>query len=361
MNIRAATELYERRLSAQTRIIRSDLIRKHERLKESPFVFLRGTFYRWIEEWPALCRSLADAPKVVAVGDLHIENFGTWRDAEGRLAWGVNDLDEAGDLPYTSDLTRLATSAALAVRERHLRISVPNICRSILDGYAASLECGGEPIVLEERRRWLRDVAIGDLREPKAFWSRMRALPKASAVPADAIRALDAMLPPLRDYSLHRRVAGVGSLGRERFVALAEWEGGPIAREAKAYVERSLGPLGPGAAGPKGPALHLLAHGVRARDPFFAISGSWVVRRLAPDCSRIEVDDLPKKRNEEKLLRAMGFEAGNLHLATPRQRPRILRDLSSRGGRWLERATEKMVDAVRADWRDFRAASTKAK
>src|SRR5260370_32652719 len=48
--------------------------------------------------------------EVLAVGDLHVENFGTWRDAEGRLTWGVNDFDEAYPLPYTIDLARLATS-----------------------------------------------------------------------------------------------------------------------------------------------------------------------------------------------------------------------------------------------------------
>src|SRR5581483_4392295 len=159
MNIRSATDLYEQQLSAQTRIVRSDLIRKHERLKESPFVFFRGTFYRWIEQWPTVCRSVTDAPAVGAVGDLHVENFGTWRDVEGRLVWCVNDLDEVRDAPYTSDLVRLATSAALATRERHLRISLRDICGAMLDGYVAALESGGEPIVLEERRRWLRDVA----------------------------------------------------------------------------------------------------------------------------------------------------------------------------------------------------------
>ncbi|HZR26593.1 MAG TPA: DUF2252 family protein [Vicinamibacterales bacterium] len=339
MNIRSATDLYEQQLSAQTRIVRSDLIRKHERLKESPFVFFRGTFYRWIEQWPTVCRSVTDAPAVGAVGDLHVENFGTWRDVEGRLVWGVNDLDEVRDAPYTSDLVRLATSAALATRERHLRISLRDICGAMLDGYVAALESGGEPIVLEERRRWLRDVAMNDLRDPKVFWQRMRELPNASGVPADAIAALEAMLPAKIEYSLHRRIAGVGSLGRQRFVALAEWNGGLIAREAKAYVARDL---------------HLLDRAVRARDPFFTISGSWVVRRLAPDCSRIEIADLPKKRSEEKLLRAMGFETGNLHLATLRQRPRILRDLGGRGARWLERAAAKMVDAVLADFREYR-------
>ena len=42
------------------------------------------------------------------------ENFGTWRDAEGRLIWGVNDFDEAARMPYALDIVRLATSAVLA-------------------------------------------------------------------------------------------------------------------------------------------------------------------------------------------------------------------------------------------------------
>jgi len=36
---------------------------------------------------PNACRQLSDAPAV---------NFATWRDAEGRLIWGVNDFDRLG-------------------------------------------------------------------------------------------------------------------------------------------------------------------------------------------------------------------------------------------------------------------------
>ena len=46
-----------------------------------------------------ICPQLASAPSVLAVGDIHLENFGTWRDAEGRLIWGVNDFDEAAEMP----------------------------------------------------------------------------------------------------------------------------------------------------------------------------------------------------------------------------------------------------------------------
>src|SRR5437868_13651106 len=79
-------------------------------LGNDPFSFFRATYYRWTQQFDALDRSLSKAPVVLAVGDLHLENYGTWRDALGRLAWGINDFDEAFPLPYTNDLLRLATS-----------------------------------------------------------------------------------------------------------------------------------------------------------------------------------------------------------------------------------------------------------
>jgi aminoglycoside/choline kinase family phosphotransferase len=86
------------------------------------FSFLCATFYRWAQLFPALCPKLVGAPKVLGVGDLHVENYGTWRDAEGRLVWDINDFDEACPLPYTNDLVRLATSGWLAVEAETLVI-----------------------------------------------------------------------------------------------------------------------------------------------------------------------------------------------------------------------------------------------
>ena len=85
MDIRESTRSCERWLGRHVRLVPADLRRKHARMAESPFVMLRGTFYRWMQLWPDACREIADAPAAAAVGDLHVENFGTWRDAEGRL------------------------------------------------------------------------------------------------------------------------------------------------------------------------------------------------------------------------------------------------------------------------------------
>ena len=68
---------------------------KHEMMAADTFSFLRATFYRWAELAPQALPDVADGVRVLAVGDLHVENYGTWRDVEGRLVWGVSDFDEA--------------------------------------------------------------------------------------------------------------------------------------------------------------------------------------------------------------------------------------------------------------------------
>src|SRR5262249_28245927 len=111
MNIVESTRKYDEWLARRLVILKRDLQVKHRRMAEDPFSFLRATFYRWAQVWPQLCEDLKDGPRVLGVGDLHLENFGTWRDGEGRLIWGINDFDEATTLPYTNDLVRLCTSA----------------------------------------------------------------------------------------------------------------------------------------------------------------------------------------------------------------------------------------------------------
>ena len=346
MDIGEATRSYESWLASHTRIVAADLRLKHERMAESAFLFLRGTFYRWAQQWPGACPDLAGAPGVLAVGDLHIENFGTWRDAEGRLVWGINDVDEAWRLPYTNDLTRLATSALLAIKAGRLALTPREACEAILEGYRRALELRGRPFVLEDRYRWLREIALSDLRDPRKFWERLDALPTARGL--TPIGVLRAALPDRRlSVRVVPRTAGVGSLGRPRFVALAISHGARIAREAKALVPSAMA-WATGRTGARNLCAVVLRCAVRDPDPFFTVRNGWIVRRLSPDCSRIELRDLSRERDEWRLLRAMGLETANVHLGSGAP---IAADLRRRRGRWLEEAALTMARLVEKDWR----------
>jgi uncharacterized protein (DUF2252 family) len=317
-------------------------------MRESALVFLRGTFFRWMQLWPERLPKLDDAPWVVGVGDLHLENFGTWRDQDDRLVWGVNDVDEACEIPYTLDLVRLATSALLAIREGHLAITAESACDAILDGYSTSLDRGGFPSVLDGHD-FLRSIVLNRQRDPKQYWDRLTSFPRVTGkAPRNKLRAH--MPDPDAKLTIVRRIAGVGSLGLRRYVAIANTGESFVAREAKALVPSAAA----WARGKKHSKIYigtLLEYAVRVPDPSYDISGRWIIRRLAPDSTRIHLTDLPRDRDELKLLRAMGWEAGNMHLGSRRRK--ILKHLGAQKRKWLEHAAEEMAAATTADFRDW--------
>src|SRR6202162_5028619 len=294
MNVVKATRRFEAWLAQRTHIEKKDLRLKHARMKAELFPFFRATYYRWAQLWPEVCPDLAKSPRVLAVGDLHVENFGTWRDIEGRPIWGVNDFDEAWPMAYTIDLVRLAVSDHLAVDVGRLPLKREDICTTLLDGYHQRIRENGMTFVLSETHQWLRMIAEGILRDPARFWAKMDALPTLkTGAPVSAIEAIEHLMPaPGVPYRLTHRTAGLGSLGHARYVALADWHGGRIAREAKALVpsssywaqcleaEKACGPA-------EILYQNIINRAVRCPDHFVQLHGRWIVRRVAPDCSRI--------------------------------------------------------------------------
>ena len=91
---------------------------------------------------------------------------------------------------------------------------------------------------------------------------------------------------------------------------------------------------------------------MRCRDPFVRLQRRWIVRRLAPDCSRIELAALPKERDEMRLLLAMGWETANVHLGSVKARV-LVNDLKKRPRGWLLSAARSMEKAVLADFEDY--------
>ncbi len=348
-----ATDSYEAWLRTCTQVNDKDLQAKHDLLAEGTFPFLRGTFYRWVQLWPELCKDLAAAPQTLAVGDLHVENFGTSRDAEGRLAWGVNDFDEAFELPYTNDLVRLATSALLAFDADHISVDGKDACERILKGYTQAIKSGGKPFVIDEENRWFIDIIQTRMPDPVKFWQKLRqrvAEGSGSKVPPAAAAALSAALPAgVVDVKMAPRRRGVGSLGKSRFVALAAWLGGPIVREIKALVP-SAAVWGRRLKDTASCIPRLVEitvkNGVRCPDPFFRVGPTWVQRRLALDSHKIELKASAKTGYGPDMLEAMGAETANVHLGTIGVVGAIQSDLKSRGDKWLHDAAVVMHDAM---------------
>jgi hypothetical protein len=355
MNILKATISYENWMRSCTTVVEAHLRLKHEQMKTEPFLFFRGTFYRWIQLWPEICPDLRDAPKVLAVGDLHIGSFGTWRDKEGRLCWGVDDFDESFPLPYTNDLVRLAASVKMGIDSEDLTIKLKDGCDTILEGYQKTLRAGGCPIVLAEHKNNLDKLGVEAFKAPDDFWKKLNALPVVNhGLPRDAKQALQKMLPGTNlDYKVVRREAGLGSLGQQRFVAIAAWEGSCIAREAKAMLPSSCVWLNGQTGYRRFYYEEAIESAVRSHDPFQKVVGRWLIRRLSPESNPIEIADLPEERDEETLLHAMGSEAANVHLGRERQAKNILKDLRRRKANWLRSAAKDMAKAMEREWKEY--------
>lgn len=354
MQIDEATRSYEQWLSTYMPLIPADLALKHAAMRRDAFSFLRATFYRWMQLWPTICADVAAAPALLAVGDLHLENFGTWRDREGRLTWGVNDFDETALLPYTNDLMRLAVSARLAIKTDQLSLSPKAASEALLTGYLEGLQSSGQPFVLAEQHSWLRDLATSKLRHPVKFWKKMQALPPSQGPVPQSLRLLfNRLMPePGLSWSLRHRVSGVGSLGRPRYVALADWQGGMIAREAKALAPSAV----VWARGGRDTTIlyqSIVDQAVRSADPFVQLHEVWIVRRLSPYCSRIDLTALPQKRDEGRLLYTMGRETANVHLGSREAIGSVGRDLSKRKADWLRVGSKAMARVMFTEWKKW--------
>jgi hypothetical protein len=355
MNILTATKDYEDWVSRHTDVVKSQLSDKHKQMAESPVQFLRGTFYRWTQLFPEICPELRKTPSVLVVGDLHIASFGTWRDGFGRLIWGIDDFDEAYPLPYANDLVRLAVSAILDASEGEIKVGLGNVVDVILDGYRTCLGGGGKPFVLEEKHKWLRNIALNCLDIPADFWKKMDGLPASRTdIPADARKAIASLLPvPKLPYRVVRRVAGIGSLGHARYVAIADWRGGQIALEAKAAIPSACLWARPTALSRIYYQL-ALDQSIRCPDPFVRLSGKWLVRQLAPDSSPIEIETMRGQKDQDRLLHAMAWETANIHMGTPRAAARITADLHSRSAKWMRTAIKDMAAATVGDWKEWK-------
>jgi hypothetical protein len=355
MNIKEATRGYEAWMRECSTVIATDLRSKHEQMKEDLLLFFRGTYYRWAQLFPEVCPELSREPKVLACGDLHVGSFGTWRDAEGRLAWGVDDFDEAYPLAYTNDLVRLAASVKIVSDSEQLTIKWKDGCSAILDGYKQSLKLGGCPLVLAEQEKDLQRLGINAIKSSKDFWKKLNRLPGVSgALPRNLKAALEKTLPPRLDYKVVRRQAGMGSLGQPRFVAIGEWEGGCIAREAKALVPSSSmwveGRTGAG----QGYYQRAISGAARSSDPFQRVVSGWLIRRLSPDSNPIDIIGLARYADEERLLHAMGSEAANVHLGSKKSVNGILSNLGKKKAHWLGSAAKEMARAMEREWNKYR-------
>lgn len=371
------------------------LQRKYAALRCDSFRFLRGTCHLFFEDLPEDL-PLFSAPLAWVCGDLHLENFGTYKGDDRLVYFDINDFDEACLAPATLDVLRLAVSILLgmkALKGVNGQEAV-DLCRCMLKAYAAALADG--------KAKWLdRDLAdgmIGELfdslrqRSRKDYiadrtegWNHHRRLKldgkRCVAVADDERRRVEGFMAGFaadqddpdfyRVIDVARRIAGIGSLGLQRYAVLVEGKGGPEGNyllDLKEATSSALAPLSasrqPDWGSEAARVVVLQKRGQAIPMAFLhdvTLDGkSFLLRGLQPSADRVDLDGWDGKlRSLEALVSTMGRLTAWSHLrGSGRQGSAIADDLVAFGAEpsWIAELLSFACDytgKVEADWMAF--------
>lgn len=225
------------------------LTRKLDAIAADPFSFFRGTNNLYAASL-ADAPLLHEAPRTLVCGDLHLENFGSFKGDNGLVYFDMNDFDEALVAPFTVDLVRVLSSLQVAAYSWKLADEdASNLCRRFLDTYAAAL-VDGKPRWVERSTATgiVRDLLRGLRKRNRAAYLAQRTERDGNRIHLriDGRRTLRASKEEARRarrilqaygeqgngqrfvaVDVARRIAGTGSLGLERYSVLARPENDP--------------------------------------------------------------------------------------------------------------------------------------
>lgn len=223
---------------------------KYRAMRTSAFAFLRGTCHLFYERLPEVSM-LRAAPLAWVCGDLHLENFGSYKGDNRLVYFDLNDFDEAALAPCTWELVRILTSILVGGESIGLdKAQARTLSRRFLDGYVAAIEDGKarwveretaqgmvrkllESLRLRKRQDFLDGRTVRVRGRRKLRVDGKRTLPvtaKQRARIKRFMRKFGKQQPNPKFYRLldvARRIAGTGSLGVERYVLLIEGKGSP--------------------------------------------------------------------------------------------------------------------------------------
>lgn len=214
---------------------------KQAALAESAFRFYRGTAHLFYEDLSKE-KSFTRGPKTWICGDLHIENFGTYKGDNRLVYFDINDFDECVLAPVTLEIIRVITSIYIASADLiGDKKKTQMLAEGFLMKYLSTIETGKSHSFERETargvvRKFIRAVSKRKNKEVLAKRTEMhkgkirlamikgKTLPTPEKTAKVICRALDEWAKN-RKYSyqvrdIANRIMGTGSLGVERYIAL---------------------------------------------------------------------------------------------------------------------------------------------
>ncbi|MBY0233886.1 MAG: DUF2252 domain-containing protein, partial [Burkholderiaceae bacterium] len=235
--------------------------------------FFRGSCHLFHAQMPP---DLPAAPLAWACGDVHLENFGSYKGDTRLVYFDLNDFDEAALAPASWDPLRLLVSLRLGMGSLGLGAAdAEPLSGAFLSAYAAALAEGKAYWIETETASGLIADLLGSLqgRKRAAYLDKRcsgeglqrrlkvdgkKTLPATEAQRAE-VQALMQLFAQTQSQAkpeffelldVARRVAGTGSLGLTRYVLLVAGKGGPDGQyllDLKQAMPSALQPFSPAA------------------------------------------------------------------------------------------------------------------
>jgi uncharacterized protein (DUF2252 family) len=223
---------------------------KYVAMRSGAFAFLRGTCHLFYERLPR-AGVFKSAPLTWLCGDLHLENFGSYKGDNRLVYFDINDFDEAALGPASWDLVRMLTSLRVGAESLAIRpAEAARLCSLFVNEYASSLAGAKAYWVERDTAKGLVRALLDGLRhrQRSSFldsFTRVRgkrrrlivdgkkALPASEAQRTMVTAFMDSFAKTQADPDFYevldvaRRIAGTGSLGLDRFVILVRGKGSP--------------------------------------------------------------------------------------------------------------------------------------
>lgn len=223
---------------------------KYRALRTSPFTFFRGTCRLFYQRLAGAGFDVA-APAVWCCGDLHLENFGSYKGDNRLVYFDINDFDEAALAPATWELVRLAASLCVGLMDLGMSNKrATGLVEDLIGAYALALASGKASWIERDSAQGVVRQLLDKLRQRSRIDfldSRTHLVDGQRRLLVDTGKAL-AVAPSERTLVTHtidafaasqeapeffrvldvaHRIAGTGSLGVLRYVILVEGHGSP--------------------------------------------------------------------------------------------------------------------------------------
>jgi len=130
---------------------------KYTMMRESSFRFLRGTCHLFYEKVNK--ENLPASPAAWLCGDLHLENFGSFKGSDRQVYFDINDFDEAILGPALWDIVRLVASIIVACNNAGFPYTyTKKLLQQLIRNYFTTLQ-NGKALTIE------RETATGLVEE----------------------------------------------------------------------------------------------------------------------------------------------------------------------------------------------------